>query len=273
MKTRTLIGGIAAIAMLGISSGGVLAAEDGKKKSLKPVAGSPLDEIFSGYYYASKETQAMQDDDFENPAMTWYDIGETNWSKKDGEAGKACAECHKVADMKGVGARYPIFDEKLKKLMNVEERVNYCRETYMQAKTWKYDSNDMLGMTIFVKAQSRGMPVSVKIDGPAAPFFKKGKEFYHQRRGQMDMACANCHQPYYGQQIRMNTLSQGQSNGFPVYRLKWQKPGSLHRRFKGCNKQVRATPYKTGSPEYMALELYLAWRGQGLSVETPAVRN
>jgi sulfur-oxidizing protein SoxA len=73
--------------------------------------------------------------------------------------------------------------------------------------------------------------------------------------------------------IRADTLSQGQSNGFPTYRLKWQKLGSLHRRFKGCNDQVRAEPYKRGSDEYVNLELYLAWRGQGLEIESPAVRQ
>ncbi|MGI9498509.1 MAG: sulfur oxidation c-type cytochrome SoxA, partial [Geminicoccaceae bacterium] len=49
--------------------------------------------------------------------------------------------------------------------------------------------------------------------------------------------------------------------------------GSLHRRFKGCNDQVRAEPFKRGSDEYVNLELYLAWRGQGLPIETPAVRQ
>jgi sulfur-oxidizing protein SoxA len=73
--------------------------------------------------------------------------------------------------------------------------------------------------------------------------------------------------------IRANLLSQGQSNGFPTYRLKWQKPGSIHRRFRGCNKQVRAQPYAYGSDEYTNLELFLAWKGRGLPVETPAVRN
>jgi sulfur-oxidizing protein SoxA len=68
-------------------------------------------------------------------------------------------------------------------------------------------------------------------------------------------------------------LSQGQSNGFPTYRLKWQKLGSLHRRFRGCNKQVRAKPYGYGSDEYVNLELFVASRGNGLPVETPAIRN
>ncbi|MEL6748553.1 MAG: sulfur oxidation c-type cytochrome SoxA, partial [Pseudomonadota bacterium] len=77
----------------------------------------------------------------------------------------------------------------------------------------------------------------------------------------------------YGNMIRADHLSQGQINGFPTYRLKWQGLGSIHRRFKGCMKQVRATPYKPGGDEFTALELYVASRGAGLSVETPAVRN
>jgi L-cysteine S-thiosulfotransferase len=32
-------------------------------------------------------------------------------------------------------------------------------------------------------------------------------------------------------------------------------------------------PYAIGSPEFVALELYVASRGNGLSVEGPAVRN
>jgi sulfur-oxidizing protein SoxA len=38
-------------------------------------------------------------------------------------------------------------------------------------------------------------------------------------------------------------------------------------------KNIRATPYKEGGEEFQALELYLASRGNGLTVETPSVRN
>ncbi len=43
--------------------------------------------------------------------------------------------------------------------------------------------------------------------------------------------------------------------------------------FKGCMKNIRATPFKEGSDEFRALELYVASRGNGLSVESPSVRN
>jgi sulfur-oxidizing protein SoxA len=69
------------------------------------------------------------------------------------------------------------------------------------------------------------------------------------------------------------TLSQGHGNAYPAYRLEWQTLGSLHRRLRACFQGVRAEPFASGSPELVNLELYLAWRAQGLAVETPAVRR
>ena len=273
MNIFKLISGAAVVAMMAMS--GAAMAQDGKTAAVAAAKGSPVSELWSGYKYAKPGTREMQDDDFGNPGMAWNDIGAELWNKVDGKAGKSCATCHKDAatSMKGVGARYPIYFAPMKKIMNVEDRVNTCRTKFMKAGKWKYDSNQMLGTVIYVKQQSKGMKVAVKTDGAAAAAFEAGKKFYYQRRGQLDMSCAHCHEKYSGTKIRMNTLSQGQSNGFPVYRLKWQKPGSAHRRFKGCNKQVRAKPFKSGSSEYLNLELYLAARGNGLQVETPAVRN
>jgi sulfur-oxidizing protein SoxA len=117
------------------------------------------------------------------------------------------------------------------------------------------------------------MPVNVQVDGPMKEWSDKGKKLYYTRVGQLDMSCANCHEGYYGKYIRADHLSQGQSNGFPTFRLKWQKLGSLHRRFSGCMKNIRAVPFERGSDEFVALEIYLAHRGSGLQVETPSVRQ
>jgi sulfur-oxidizing protein SoxA len=217
----------------------------------------------------------MQDDDIMNPAMAWVDQGEDLWSTVDGESGKACESCHNDAadSMNTVGTRYPVFENSTGKMMSIEQRINQCRVERMKAAPFKWESDQMLGMTTYVRHQSRGKPMNVSIDGPAAPLFEKGKASYFKRRGLLDMACSNCHVDNAGITIRANLLSQGQSNGFPAFRMKWQKPGSLHRRFRGCNVNIRAQPYGYGSDEYTNLELYLAWKGQGLPVETPAVRN
>lgn len=229
----------------------------------------------SGYTFAEPETRAIQDDDFQNPAFLWMERAMPLWDKPEGEAGKACASCHGKAEdsMKGVGARYPQYDAKAGKIVNIEQRINICRTENMKAPAWKYESDQLLGMTTYVKNQSRGMPVTVSIDGPAKPFFDKGKEFYNQRRGLNDLACKHCHEDNAGNLIRTELLSQGMANGFPTYRLKWQRLGSLHKRLAGCNEEIRAEPYALGSEEYTNLELYLAWRANGLPVETPSVRK
>lgn len=229
----------------------------------------------SGYTWAQPETQAMQDDDFANPAMVLVDTGAELWNKVDGENGKSCASCHSDASksMRGLATVYPKLDKKSGKLRAIEKQVNVCRTEQMKAKEWEWESTPMLSMTTYIRHQSRGMPVNPKVDGEYAQFFEMGKKFYYERRGLLDMSCANCHEDNAGNVIRANVLSQGQINGFPTYRLKWQKVGSVHRRFKGCNDQVRATPFKRGSEEYTNLELYVAWRGRGLPIETPSVRN
>ncbi|MEM7635913.1 MAG: sulfur oxidation c-type cytochrome SoxA [Pseudomonadota bacterium] len=237
--------------------------------------GSPLSRVYSGWRFRSPETQAFEMDDFENPAFPAVEQGEALWNTVEGEAGKSCATCHEDASetMKGVRASMPKWNEKLGKPHTLETQINACRTDNMKAEAWKWEAPNMLAMTAYVGLQSRGMPVNVKTDGPMQSWTDKGKELYYTRVGQLDMSCANCHEDNYGKMIRADHLSQGQINGFPTYRLKWGGLGSIHRRFSGCMKNIRATPYKRGSDEFIALELYLASRGAGLSVETPAVRN
>ena len=127
------------------------------------------------------------------------------------------------------------------------------------------DLATLLALTTFVSFQSRGLPMDVRIDGPVAPFFEAGKMFFQRRRGQLDLACAHCHDQQAGQRLRGEVISQGQINGFPVYRHTWQTLGSTHRLFAWCNTAVRAEPYPYGADEYVNLELFMAWRGRGLS--------
>ncbi len=68
-------------------------------------------------------------------------------------------------------------------------------------------------------------------------------------------------------------ISQGQSNGYPAYRFEWQTMGSLHRRLRACQIGIRAEQSPPGSQELLDLELYLAWRAQGLPIEAPGVRR
>ena len=167
----------------------------------------------------------------------------------------------------------PKFNEAKDTMYTMEMYVNDCRTERMGADEWKWSGTDMVSMTGLIASQSRGMPMNVAIDGPAESYWKKGEEIYYTRYGQLELSCASCHEDNYGNYIRADHLSQGQINGFPTYRLKQARLISIHNRFKGCIRDTRAETFAEGSDEFIALEVYVASRGNGLSVEGPAVRN
>jgi sulfur-oxidizing protein SoxA len=228
----------------------------------------------AGSTFQSAETQALQADETRNPGMLWVEQGAKLWEQPALPEGKTCASCHgdATASMKGVAARYPIVDA-ANRLLNLEGRINECRTKNQLAPALTYESNDLLGLTAYVTYQSRGLPRHVAVDGNAKPFFDAGRRFYQTRQGQMNIACAQCHDDLVGKKLRGDTISQAQTSGWPAYRLEWQAVGSLQRRLRACSLGVRAEILDFGAPEYLALELYLAWRGEGLALESPGVRR
>lgn len=228
----------------------------------------------SGYEYLKQESMEMQDDDFMNPGMSAVEAGRELF-RTPGDSGKSCASCHgengEELDIKNI-AQYPVYNSGLKKPVTLQQQVHMCWTNNLKSKPLKYDSPDVLNLEVFVRNLARGEKVNVQTDGPMKPFWEKGKKIYHSRAGQLDMSCNLCHVNYPGMKIRANTLSQGQSNGYPAYRLKNGKINGLHSRFNGCYKQFRASKLPPGNDDYVALEVFVHSRGNGLAIETPGVR-
>ena len=235
-----------------------------------------LSTIYSGWVFRSPETQDMERDDFDNPAMLGVDAGMAAFDAEMGANGESCASCHdggpeSLADARGT---YPKWDEEHGTVQTLEQQVIECQTERMgMEEAYGYNSNEMLNMVALLSYVARGTPVNVAIDGPAAETWEQGKEMYYTRYGQLELSCANCHEDNYDNMIRADHLSQGQINGFPAYRLKTASLNGVHNRFRGCIRDTRAETFPVGSPEFVALELYLASRGNGLSVEGPSVRN
>ena len=229
----------------------------------------------SGIEFASADIRAMQSDDFANPGMLWVARGEKMWNAPTGRSNKSCATCHQEAasSMKGVATRYPRIDIATGKLINIEGRVNACHERHQDASSLQYESEELLALTAYVAHQSRGMPVAVVADADNRPHLERGREIYYRRQGQMNLACTHCHEQNAGRKLLAETISEGHGNAYPAYRLEWQATGSLHRRLRACYYGVRAVMPAFGSDELLDLELYLARRAIGLTVETPGVRR
>jgi L-cysteine S-thiosulfotransferase len=224
----------------------------------------PLAERRSGYEFMSRETRAMQDDDATSPALLWLLDGEALWNRKEGPAGVACSSCH--ASMKGVAARYPV----VKRVpVNLEQQINVCRTERQKVAPLPYESRDLLALTAHVARQSRGMPIQ-----PAAEskFLEEGKAAFNRRQGQLNLACAQCHDDNWGKRLAGSVIPQAHPTGYPLYRLEWQAVGSLQRRLRNCLTGIRAEVPPYGAPELVELELFLMWRANGMPLETPAVR-
>lgn len=228
----------------------------------------------SGFEFMSRSTQALQLEDTLNPGMLWLKEGEQQWASEAGTAQRSCATCHGEArqNMRGVVARYPAYDVPMQRPITLSQRINQCRQRHQGAAPLAPESAALLGLETLVAFASRGMPLAPPEDARLAADRALGRQLFTQRIGQLDLSCAQCHDRHAGHRLGGSTIPEGYANGYPTYRLEWQGLGSLQRRLRNCMSGVRAEPYAFESRELVALELYLALRGAGLTIETPAVR-
>lgn len=228
----------------------------------------------SGYDIMSPSTQALQNDDTQNPAMLWVKDGEAQWDFVTGAAKKSCAGCHGAAakSMRGVAARYPAFDRALKRPVNLQQRINLCQKNHQRAEPSAAESAEILGIESYVAMQSRGLPIAPPRDAKLTASRERGGKFFQQRIGQLDLSCADCHDNNAGKKLAGATIPEAHPTAYPLYRLEWQGVGSLQRRLRNCMSGVRAEAYVFGAQEFIELELYLASRAAGMLIETPGVR-
>ena len=191
--------------------------------------GHPLDIIYSGWRFRSDETQALETDDFENPAMVAVEYGLELWEKPMGSENKACSDCHgDVAEaMKGIRANMPRWNASANEPWALEDWINWSITEHQGAEKWKWESAEMLAMTALIGMQSRGMPMTVQTDGPMADWVEKGKELYYTRVGQLDMACSNCHEDNYGNLHPRRPSEPGQHQRFPDLPLQVARASAL----------------------------------------------
>ena len=189
--------------------------------------------------------------------------------------GKGYADC--FPDYKeGVRQNYPYFDAELGEVMTLEWAINRCREQHGE-KPLKYKRGPIANISAYLAKLSRDKVTNVVVpdDPRALAAYEEGKRFYYSKRGQLNFSCANCHVNFGGGQLRAERLSPalGQTSHFPVYRKKWGGLGTLHRRYAGCNQQVRARAFKAQSRQYRNLEYFHSYMSNGIPFNGPGGRQ
>jgi sulfur-oxidizing protein SoxA len=188
--------------------------------------------------------------------------------------GKRYADCFPD---QGIGIRqsYPYFDEKAGSVVTLELALNQCREANGEA-PYSYVKDEMAALTAYMAYTSRGKRFDIKIpdDPRALQAYETGKQYFYQRRGQLNFSCASCHVQSPGQRIRTEVLAPalGILAALPIYRSEWGGMGTVSRRFVTCNSQVRGVPLAPQDELYRDVEYYLSYMSNGLPISGPGAR-
>jgi sulfur-oxidizing protein SoxA len=234
----------------------------------------PLSEVRSGLAFAGKDVQALQADEQANPAQLWLAQGRTRWDAPTGPPQRSCASCHgEPARLRGVAPQFPKLHAATSRLFNLEDQIRHCASVRQQVPAPAFESDELLALTALVTQASAGLPLRADEDPGLLPHRLAGAALYQQRQGQLNLACTHCHDRNWGRRFYTDLMSQGQPNGYPLYRLEWQRLGSLDRRLRSCYTGIRAEPPPFGDLALRQIAVYLNWRGLGLPIEMPAVRK
>lgn len=191
------------------------------------------------------------------------------------KSGQTLASCFPNKGV-GVADQYPRFDLKRGEVITLSIAVNECMVKNGE-EPLPEEKGKLASILAYMAFTTRGKKIDIKVpnDPKAQEAYEKGKQFYYARRGQLNMACAHCHMDNSGNNLRANMLSPalGHASHFPVYRSEWGEMGTLHRRFIGCNEQVRAKKFKPQSAEYRNLEYFLTYMSNGLTWNGPGARE
>ncbi len=190
--------------------------------------------------------------------------------------GKTYQDCFPYQLEDGIKQHYPHWNEERQMVVTLELALNECREANGE-KPFGWKKGKIASLSAYVGFMSRGKVQNLEAPSTSGALaaYEAGKHHYYAKRGQLNMSCADCHVYNSGMRVRSETLSPslGHTTHFPVYRSKWGAMGTLHRRFGGCNEQVRAKSFKAQGPEYRNLEYFLAYMSNGLAINSPGARK
>ena len=236
---------------------------------------TPVNDFINGVYSIDAASREQWEEIEEFPPYELnIEKGETLFNTPFAN-GKSYADCFDNGGI-GIAHRYPFFDQESGQVITLEGSINACRAVNGE-QPLGWSKGAIADISAYMHYTSRGQVINVVVpDDPAAmAAYERGKNHFYAKRGQLNMACADCHVYYSGNKIRADLLSPalGQTSGFPVYRSKWGGLGTLHRRYGGCNKQVRAKPHKSQSDEYKALQYFHTYMSNGLEINGPSARK
>lgn len=239
----------------------------------------PQNPKLSGNSFLPPGLLQLQADALNSPVALWLDRGAAQWT--DASTGPSCQSCHGPVDnMKAAAGTFPRLSAKPASngstLINLEDQIATCSARAGRTAA-RVEEDDLLALSALLNNAAKGVAINVKSpqgDNNAWQIrLNRGTQLFNTRLGRINLACVHCHEQNVGRQMRLDVISPGNPTGFPIYRMSWQRLGSIERRLRACYSGVQAVLPPPGHSDLRDLELYLKVRANGMPQDGPSIRR
>jgi sulfur-oxidizing protein SoxA len=184
-------------------------------------------------------------------------------------------------DLPAYLAGFPRYLEDFKQVVGIDQVLQALMYENGH-KPFALKSSNMFDMSAYAKSIANGEKINIDVN--ANKYMKEayalGKKTFEQKRGGRGLACISCHSSdIVGSVLRTQPLPDLGKDGaavaatWPAYRMTKSSLRTLQRRFQGCMKNALLKVIPIGSPEMVALEVYLTDEAKGREIAIPGLKR
>jgi sulfur-oxidizing protein SoxA len=141
------------------------------------------------------------------------------------------------------------------------------------------DAN-MFDMLAYTKSLANDVPINIDVNAnpQMKAAFTLGEKTFNTPRGGRGLSCLSCHsKDIIGSVLRTQPLpdlgAQNTGGTWPAYRMTKSSLRTLQRRFQGCMENALLKVIPIGSPEMVALEVYVTDKAKGQAIAIPGLKR
>jgi sulfur-oxidizing protein SoxA len=236
----------------------------------------------------------LREDPWSNPGYLDADRGEALWTTKAGPKNASFEQCDLgkgPGRVEGTFAELPRYFADADRVMDLETRLLWCRETLQGLSTADYVKRphpaggqpvkEIGAIATYVASKSAGQKFAARLDQPKEKeVVALGETLFYRRQGPFDFACSTCHAES-GLRIRLQGLPQLAQKKeaskvigeWPAYRVSTTHVMTMQHRLLDCYWQMRMPELQMGSEASVALIAFLIKQAEGGEIAAPGLKR
>jgi len=241
-----------------------------------------------------KYRRMMKSDPWANPGNLDADRGAALWKTPAGPKKASLEQCDLgkgPGKVDGAFAELPRYFADADRVMDVETRILWCRETLQGIDNAEYLKSphpaggapvkDVGAIATWIASRSSGLKFAAKQDHPKErELLALGENLFNRRMGPFDFACTTCHSDS-GKRIRLQPLpflakpveARKVIGEWPAYRVSTTHVMTMQHRILDCFWQMRLHQIRMGSEVSNALVAYLVKTAEGGEIAAPGMKR